>query len=167
MNPGNSGVYRFQDWTWLWSTDPQRDLMATHLQSDDWLNCGGTQGFALSDVQFVTNPQGAHDAVHQLAKAGDIPVLIYRISESPGWSDPAVMCAFLADDWLYRGTHRMVVTDNDLYTSGPGANSFGMSAHGTVYDPSGTPCTYSEQQHGVVLPDGTLKATVENIRIRC
>ena len=166
-NPGNSGVYRFQDWTLLWTTDPQRDLGATHYQSDDWLSCGGTQGFPLSDVQLVTNPQGAHDAVHQLAKAGDIPVLIYRLSDVPGWSNPAVMCAFLADGWLYRGTHRMVLTDNDLFVDGPGANAFGMSAHGTVEDPSGTPCTYTEQQRAVSLPNGEFKTTVENIRVHC
>jgi len=167
MNPGNSGVYRFQDVTWVWTTDPQRDVGATHYRSDDWIACGGTQDFVPSDVQLVTNPQGAHDAIHQLAKAGDIPVVIYRISELPGWSDPDAMCAYLAENWLYRGTHRMLVTDNDLFTSGPGANSFGMSAHGTVYDQSGAPCTYSEKQQAVILPDGSFKTTVENIRIRC
>lgn len=162
-NPGKSGVFRFESVVFVASTDPDRDLLAFHFQADDWIGCGGSSGFEESDVQWVTNPQEAHEAVKSLAQSGETPVFIYWLSDP----EPD-FCKFLAENWLYKGTHSVLVHDNDLFVSGPGANSFGWSAHGTVYDPSGTRCKYSENQNALISPDGEfLGWKNENIRVAC
>lgn len=166
-NPGNSGVVRFEDVTLVFTSDPQRDLIATHYQSDDWTLCGGANGFETAEIQWVTNPRGVFEAIRQLFKIDDAPVLIYRTSEQPGWGDFAAQCAFLADGWLYRGTHRAVANDNDLFGTGPGANSFGWRAHGTVFDHDGNECRYTEIQKAVILPDGEERWIREDIEVDC
>jgi hypothetical protein len=166
-NPGNSGVYRFEDYFFVWTTDPERDLTATHYRSDDWTLCGGAYGFEPAEIQWVTNPRGVAEAVRQLVKDDDAPVLIYQTSAQPGWGDFAAQCEFLANGWLFRGTHRTVANDNDLFLGGPGANSFGWRMHGTVYDHDGNECRYQEIQKGLILPDGEERWIREDILVDC
>ena len=164
-NPGMSGVYRYQDGLWFLGTnDPTTDLLVWHLAAEDWWFCDGTEGPPDFDIQNVTNPQGVHDALVQLAKADDLPIYIYRWSEFANSTLP--WCEKVTDLWLYKGTHRMVYNDNDWNVTGSRGNSYHWNAHGTVYDPDGNEYRYQEQQHCVIRANGSFKCPTENIRIR-
>jgi hypothetical protein len=161
-NPGNSGVFRFEDVLITNSTDPGRDLIAWHIFAENWTGCGGTENFPLADVQTIETPSGA---VHWVGVHSEIPVYIYRLSEWNALGN-AEICDFLANDWLYRGTHTMRATANDVTQAGHGASTFGWSAHGVVEDPAGTVYRYTEQQRAIFdQRTGNAKWMTENIRV--
>ena len=161
-NPGMSGVFRFEDVFVTFTTDPNRDVLAAHFQADDAFFCGGGSFFEFSDLQIVNNQDDVFRAVSQLVNA---PLFLYELSTFPPPGDPDECRAF-AEDWLYQGTHSMVVRDNDLSLGGKGANSFAWQGHGTVYDPSGASHQYSETQTALIGPNFSFFVFInENIRV--
>ena len=162
-NPGNSGVFRFQNVEFVATTDLNRDYYAIHFQADDWSVCGGASDPLASDVQWVTNMEDVVRAITQLV---DAPLFIYRLSDL---FDPDLdLCSWLEEDWLYQGTHTVKSHDNDFFNSGPGANSWGWSGQGRVYDQAGTKCQYHEHQNAVVSPDDQILSWKnEDIWVNC
>lgn len=161
-SPGNSGVYRFQDVFVVVTTDPARDVFAVHAQADDLSLCGGDSGFELSDIQFVENQE---TVIRMLLKLDDAPIFLYRLSDQ----EPD-FCRFLTENWVYQGTHSLVQTDNNLdaFLNNTGANSFGWSARGTVYDRDGNRCRYHEHQNAVWSPDRSFfEWKNEDITVNC
>ena len=167
-NPGASIVFRFDNigGNFLLTTDGE--LFVRHFQSDDIFFCGGSQGFpnwTFNDVwQFFPEFPAVF---RELAKSGEIPVFIYP--PFPGGD----FCDFLANDWLYKGTHTLVNPDNNFFWFlGVGdQDSFGWSAHGFVEDPSGNRFRYTEEfriiVHGPCCDpaDFTINVAVANIRV--
>ena len=163
-NPGNSGIVRFNGVAFTFSTAPALDLIAAHFQGDDMslFGCSGGSDPLEADVQWVNNQE---DIVREITKLVDAPIVIARLSESPFPFTPG-FCEFWQEDWIYQGTHTLKSHDNDLFNGGPGANSFGWSGQGTVYDPAGTRYRYTEQQLAVLSPDDqTFRFLTEIIRV--
>lgn len=153
-----SGVFRGQDVFVVFTTDPKRDVVAAHFRADDFLGCGGGSDFELSQFQRVNNQEDVRRVISEMR---DAPIFIYRLSDP----EPD-FCKFLSENWLYQGTHTLATRDNDVFVAGPGANAFGFSGHGTVYDRSGARHRYSESQFALILPDGTFMGFInENIRV--
>jgi hypothetical protein len=112
---------------------------------------------------LVTNPQEVHEALRVLGSAGEIPIVIYRLSDAPA---PEQQCEHLQNNWLYKGTHKIRYNDNDFTLDGPGGNSFSFKAQGIVYDPDGAPYRYTENQHGLYGPDNDFRGwKTEFIRV--
>lgn len=147
-NPGEAGLFRFEGTPLLFSIYPAEDLFIAHFQADDSdVFCGGGTSFALAAIQIVANQETVERRLRALK---DAPVFIYR------WSDPEPdNCVFFTQNWLYKGTHSMVEVDNNLEAglNNTGANAFGLTAAGTVYDPEGTRCSYNEHQKFIWYPD--------------
>jgi hypothetical protein len=163
-SPGNSGVFRFDDGVLIaTTTDPARDLVAYHVFAEDWIGCGGGSGFPLADVQGVETPNGV---IHLVGRYYDIPVYIHRLSDVPVGGTQEEFCDFLANDWLYRGTHDLIYTDSDFLGTANAVASYGWRAHGTVFDPAGEQFHYTEAQRAL-FDTQTFETTwvVENIRV--
>jgi hypothetical protein len=86
-----------------------------------------------------------------LVNSGEIPLYVYRLSEVP----PVIVeelppelllefCAALEEKWLYRGTHHLILHDNNLFGDPTRANAVGVSAVGTVFDQAGEKYAYRE-----------------------
>lgn len=149
-NPGNSLVFKFQNVVFTTTIDPEADLVARHYDAINAPFCDGTD-FPLQDIQWVTDPQHEFEVVRRLVQSdGEIPVVIYRLSEvPPGLPD----CDDLANLWLYRGTHRFRGQDNNLFFDPSHTNSWGWNAQGKVYDRAGDRFHYNEHSRFVIDPD--------------
>lgn len=159
---GGSGVVRIEGTTVVFSTDPARDILALHAQGDDLMFCGGSSGAPIAEIQLVENQE---TFIRRLAQLKDAPIFLYRLSD-PEPDD----CTFFNENWLYKGTHSLVATDNnfDAFLNETGANAFGWKANGTVYDPEGTRCKYHEHQNAVWSPDRTWFSWInEDITVNC
>lgn len=96
-----------------------------------------------------------------LAKAEAIPILIYRLSDP----EPD-LCIFLEENWLYKGTHNFSYRDSDFTLGGPGADAYGWTAQGIVYDRDGALYRYSENQLALIGPNNDFRGWKnENIRV--
>jgi len=154
--PGGSNIFRVQGIPFTFSWDPDRDVLAAHFQADNAPFCGG-EPFALWDLQAVNNQDDVYRTLWQLR---DAPIFIYR------FSDPEPdFCKLLLENWLYQGTHSMSFTDNDFFDAAPGAESFNLMGHGTVFDRDGKRYHYTEHQNGLIAPDGTYRVINEDILI--
>lgn len=61
------------------------------------------------------------------------------------------------------GTGRIVYTDNDVFVFGPGANTFGGTVTGTVYEPNGEPWRFTATMRFLITPKGDFRTLNENI----
>jgi hypothetical protein len=149
--PGSSGVVRFGDQLIIrldYVTD-QGERLVRHYPADDSFEiCGGSQSAPVVAEQFVTDPNFINGVVVVLRRSGEIPVLIYPPDDG---SKP--LCDYLRDDWLFRGTGRLVYNDNNILFDPSRTNAFGWSGAGTVYDRSGNRYRYTEDQLIVVDPE--------------
>ena len=163
-NPGKSGVFRIDGGVLVaGTTDPERDLVAYHFFAEDWVGCGGSSGFALADVQVVETPNGV---THVIGQYHDIPVYIHRLSDLPVGAPMEEFCDFLANDWLYYGTHDLIYTDNDLTGVSNAVASFGWRAHGEVFDRAGEQFHYTENQKALFDTETfEFRYLVEDIRV--
>jgi len=108
----------------------------------DW--CNGARDFDTYDRQFIEVPSGA---VQALFVSADEHVWIYPAAPFD--------CSVLVDlPLLAYGEARLVRTDNDLLGfGGPGADSFGWTATGTLTDAaSGGPVHYTETVRALIKP---------------
>lgn len=159
---GGSGVIRIEGTTVVFSSDPARDILALHAQGDDLSICGGSSGAPVAEIQLVENQE---TFIRRLAQLKDAPIFLYRLSD-PEPDD----CIFFNENWLYKGTHSLVATDNnfDAFLNETGANAFGWRANGTVYDPDGNRCKYHEHQNAVWSPDRLVFTWLnEDITVNC
>ena len=147
-NPGNSGVDRWvgrrQHWTH--TTDPVRDLWAAHYQADDIGFCGGSQNRPAWDMQVVEKGNGGATMNAQMR---DAPVFIYDLGDhNAACADPSPSCCiFLAEDYLYKGTHDATSNDNSWWdTEDQKQNVWQYKAKGIVYDRDGNKYRYREHQ---------------------
>jgi hypothetical protein len=132
-------------------------LTATELS--DFCLTGNTQPH-LVEFMDVTRPTGA---VKELWKGEDDPVLVW-----PFISDD--LCGVLAatpPQWA--GTTDWQGTDNEVFGlgEGPGANSFGFHAHGSVTNlTTGEDLDYQAIVREVVSPTGGFNSAVSDIKLR-
>lgn len=165
-NPGNSGVFRFDTddgiVLFTFTTAPADNLFTTWFDAPNSseFGCGSTPSEP-SAGQFINN---GDDIVKVLSTLQDVPVYVYRFNDFPGF-DPAVLCPFFANEWLYAGQASMINTDNDFFDNGPAVNSFGWTGQGTVCDPAGNTYKYQENQRATIENDGTFNILNENIRV--
>lgn len=174
-DPGNSVVVRTSGgFNFLTSVDPDRGLVARHYQADDAPFCGGGTPFPDWDFQDVSHPSPLKNVIKELAKASDIPLLIY-----PFFDGSKPFCDFLREDWIYRGTHTLINTDNNFFwfTGTGGTNSFGWMSEAFVWDQDGNRYRYNETQRIIVQglccspfidpepEDFTRKVPVEAIKV--
>ena len=164
-HPGNSPVtrgYWDEGCFWCESSDPAGNLYALHYQVDDIFYCGGGSGFAGWDYQGVNNNSGS--LWNQQAKS-DEPVFIYDMAAlfaafDGGNGFPEPFCTFIAEEWLYAGTHDMIAIDKWMANNTSAYSTF--KANGFVYDPDGNRFRYREHQR---WDAGKAVWTHEEIRI--
>lgn len=146
---GNSAVVRGEaSFDFLtWEETGTDDLMAYHIQANDIFFCDGTGGLPVFDFQDVLTPSGTARGIVQLDDGG---VAIYRPLDFFDAFDGGdeEWCRFLAEDWLYIGTHDLRIVGQ--LGAGP---TFGWTGHGDVTDPSGAPFRYSERATYLVLDE--------------
>jgi hypothetical protein len=149
--PGSSGVLRLGDQLLVglvYETNGGVRLVLHFLADDSFEVCGGSQAFPVVAEQFVTDPGLINGVIVALRLSGEVPVLIYPPND--GGKD---LCDYLRNDWLFKGTGRLVYNDNNYSFDPSRANAFGWSGQGTVYDPSGNRYRYTEDQLIVVDPE--------------
>lgn len=147
QNPGNSPIDReFDIWCyWCASTDVVRDLYATHQNPWEYFcNAGPTVQW---DYQKINNGREIVNAQtrNQPLYIFDMSDLFdaYAIGLGGDWDS---FCTFVADEWLFQGTHDMNVTES---WSGEWRKSKGhdqMMGTGVVYDHAANEYEYSEKQ---------------------
>jgi hypothetical protein len=120
--------------------------------------CAGGPQPEVVDALTVTRPT---DAVQLLFKGADISVVVW-----PSGSED--VCGVLAvTPPLAEGTAVWVGTDNSFTGGGPGANSFGSHAQGTVTNPAtGDALSYLAIVRIVISPDGEVRVPVAAIMLR-
>jgi hypothetical protein len=147
-NPGNSGVDRWvgRRHHWTDTTDPDRGLAAAHYQADDIGFCGGSQDRPAWDMQVVEKGNGG---ATQNAQMRDAPIFIYDLGNLNTACDISIVscCTFLADEYLYKGTHDATANDNSWWdTEDQKQNVWQYKAYGVVYDRNGKKYRYREHQ---------------------
>jgi hypothetical protein len=120
--------------------------------------CAGGPQPEVVNALLVTRPT---DAVKLLFKGADISVIVWPFVSQD-------VCGVLAvTPPLAEGTAVWVTTDNSFSGGGPGANSFGSHAQGTVTDlATGDALSYLSIVRGVVSPDGEVRFPVVAIKLR-
>ena len=121
--------------------------------------CAGGPQPEVVDALTVTRPT---DAVKLLFKGPDISVVVWSsLSED-------VCGVLLVTQPLAEGTAVWIGTDNSFDGSGPGANSFGSHAKGTLTNPAtGELLSYLAIVRIVVSPDdGEVRVPVASIKLR-
>lgn len=142
-SPGGSGVLRTDYVLVFWATgDPSQDLLVRHFNAEDLDLCGGATPFPTVEIQWVVGQL----ATQRFAKSDDLPVYVYRYSdvEPPVNNFGTEYCAYLASNWIYRGTSRYLQHDNDYDLSGVRTNAISVDLDGTVFDRAGRQYTYHE-----------------------
>ena len=109
-------------------------------------------------VHDVNGPNGV---LHVLIQTGPLPAVVWPVlSFNPCLDLQGV-------EPLAEGTAQAVYTDNDLFSSGNGAGSFGLTAQGRLTQSgTGVPVKLSAKFRNVFLPDGTIKLPVIDIILR-
>jgi hypothetical protein len=148
-NPGNSGIDRWNGRRFSNNTtDPERGLLAAHYQADNIGFCGGSEDKPAWDMQRVQKGNGGATLNAQLR---DAPVFIYDLGNhvtACTSSPPSESCCiFLADEYLYKGTHDATANDNSWWdTEDQKQNVWQFKFNGIVYDPDGNKYRYREHQ---------------------
>jgi len=141
QNPGNSPIDRsFDEWCyWCATTDLVRDLYATHQNPWEYFCNGGP--LVQWDWQEINNGKQIINA-----QTRGQPLYIFDMSDlfeafAGEWE---AFCTFVADEWLYQGTHDM--NANETWNGDFSKGYTQMMGTGLVYDHAGTPYEYSEKQ---------------------
>jgi len=139
--PGKSPLARshFDDeCLWCESNDPASDLYAIHYEA--WENyCNGAPELTAWDYQ-----ENTHDRQNYNAQARDQALYIYDWSDLFDAFIAGELCPFLADGWLYQGTHDM--NFNGSWSADFSKGHDQMMGTGLVYDHADNPYTYTEKQ---------------------
>jgi len=163
QNPGNSPIDReFDEWCfWCATTDVEKDFYATHQSAWEYFcNAGPTVQW---DYQEINNGRLIINA-----QTRDQPLFIYDMSDffaTYAAGDQEAWCTYLADEWLYEGTHDMTATES---WAGEWIVSEGhqqMIGNGQVHDHAGNQYKYSEKQKWMT-GKGWTGWTHEYIKIR-
>ena len=162
-DPGGSGVVRFTAPIGAINTwDEETGLIARHYSPEDFCEAAETPGW---EFQLVTHPRGVKDAVNAHLKAEEIPVYLYLLSDVPpdfqfppeenlSGLDYQEACEDLRTKWLYRGTHSIMITDNDGFCSRQDPSSLGyVAANAFVEDRDGNLYRYHESARLVAYWD--------------
>lgn len=159
-NPGHSFVLRFDAGVFLYgpggapfflvSEDQAHDLVVRHYNAEDIDFCGGSSPEPSSEAQLVFTP----GAAVYVWKTGVLPVYVYRFSEVPPFTGDITeeFCSDLREKWIYRGTHKLLNHDSDLFFDPTRMDAFGWHAEGIVYDRAGGKYAYQESESAVVDP---------------
>jgi len=123
------------------------------------LGCFG-EGFEEVLHHIVVTPAGP---VKILVKDVEEPFFIYAAS-SIGEVCEAVFAGEVPEP-IATGTARVVLNDNNLFNSGPGANSFGATATGTVYDADGNPWHFNASVRLLNDTKGEFRVLHEDINL--
>jgi hypothetical protein len=161
-------IYRFADRYWVGTTDGV--LFAAHYDAinDHPLCDADAEGALWYDQMKGDINTWVGEAIRYVGQLRDAPVTIYPFVPYPQPWQPlfddngepipenvAVLCDWLDNDWLYRGTHNVTWTDNDItgFDDTPGINSWGWAANGNVMDQIGDGYKYHENQHYLFNPE--------------
>lgn len=161
--PGASGVYRsvFGATLRLDYETSQGTLLVRHYPSDDSFEvCGGSQTLPPIVEQLVTDPDFINGVIVALQQTGDVPVLIYLPYD--GGKD---FCTYLAEDWIYKGTGRLLYHDNNVFFDPSRTNAFGWSGQGMLVDQGGQSYQYNETQFLSVDPGVAIRTIISSLKI--
>jgi hypothetical protein len=154
--PGQSHVVRFgADETWMLSTQSgEAELFTVYGDPTEAFNCGGS-----GNPEFSVQWNEMEYALNILALKKDFTIYVYEFFDV----FPPDFCAFLADDWAYRGT----VSYNEVYhDNGTNGNrSWKWTTNGAVEDQGGNPYSYHELQHLVRDANGFGGWIKEDIKV--
>jgi hypothetical protein len=142
-NPGESGVLRTDFVLVNWETPhPSEGLTVRHFNAEDLDLCGGATPFPTVEIQWVVGQL----ATQRFAKSDDLPVYVYRYPDvvPPFNNFGTEYCAYLASNWIYRGTSRYLQHDNDYDLSGVRTDAISVNLSGTVFDRAGQRYKYDE-----------------------
>ena len=104
---------------------------------------------------------GPHGRLHVLIKSSPLPAAVWSILTLDPCAD------LLGVPPLAEGMAQAVFTDNDNLLTGPGGNSFGLTAQGRMTETStGRAVQLHAKFRNVFLPDGTVKLPVNEIILR-
>jgi len=150
-NPGNSLVFRSNDGIFLSSVDEEHGLVVRHYNTEDIDFCGGGTAAPTAEAQIVFTPRAAI----YTWKTGVLPVYVYLLSEVPPQDVSASFCSDLKTKWIYKGTHTLKNTDNNLFFEPGRTDAFGWRAQGTVLDRQGKAYSYMESLQAAITPVAT------------
>lgn len=145
QNPGNSPIDReFDIWCyWCASTDIVRDLYATHQNPWEYFcNAGPTVQWDFQEIdngRLIINAQTRGQPLY-IFDMSDL-FEAYFIGIGGDWDS---FCTFVADEWLFQGTHDMDA--NESWNADFSKGLTQMMGTGLVYDHAGNPYTYTEKQ---------------------
>jgi hypothetical protein len=131
----------------------------TEAELSDFCLTGNTQPH-LVEFMDVIRPNGT---VKEVWKGEDVPVLVYPFISF----DLCGVLAVTPPQWA--GTTDWQGTDNEVIGlgEGPGANSYGLQAHGSVTNfPTGEDLDYQAVVREVVSPTGGFNSAVSDIKLR-
>jgi hypothetical protein len=162
-SPGNSGLFRFEQFYFEVGIDERSRLVSIHgLQSTVADMCGGLGESHLADHQFKPHNAGE---LNSLIVDRTSPVQILELPAEPG-----DFCEDLSGaPVLYRGTAAFRRLDNNLTSTGlegRRANTWGWTVEGVLDDlVHGGQVRYDEEARFVISPQDEFKVLVSNINI--
>lgn len=164
-NPESSGAVVVRDQVGVFYTLWDGELLVAHVFRNPYAACvpPGTPYDAYPlDRQRVISDDAA-DLIRQLITADEISIKVWH-STTGNWA--AVRCT----PPLAEGVGKLVATDNDALADSPlndrlRANSFGLSAHGTLTAPEGQRYSYSGTYRAVWRPSDQ-RALNEGVRVQ-
>jgi hypothetical protein len=162
--PGNSGLVRSQGTYADLIFDFDSGLLAViGLSSSIADFCGGADAFEPADFQVKPHQLGE---VNSLVKSGEVTIQILAI---PAETQGDFCLDFAGAPVLYQGTGRFVRTDNNFTptgTNGGRANSFGLTATGTLTDlVNGGSVNFSGAYRLLISPDDEFREIFSRVNV--
>lgn len=121
------------------SKDEVARYFVSHYQADDVFFCGGSSFFARWDVQ----ERATGNATRYHSTLTDTPIFIYDWDALIAAAIGGNLCDHVVNDWVYQGTHDMVLNE---VVRPDGSFTAQWSGQGFVYDQDGNRYSYSEHQ---------------------
>ena len=152
---GGLNVFRFGGEFAVGFPDVDDDLFAIAGLPDDpnnFVGCGGTDGFQITDYQLVGLLQ---QAVNALVRNGHSNLNVYQLSTFGGCGSFPIAA----------GVGRVVYTDNDFFVSGTKNRSWGFQMEGTVALASGGKAHLMAHSRGQIQLDGTFRDVLTDIKL--
>ena len=150
LNPGNSGIDRWNGWSWGALVDFDEGLILRLYDALDQVRCGGdTPRQEMWDIQDIwgdsfdpLSPPWEEPFPWDLisvSKIVDVPLTVHPLGHPNPGVDLDGYCEFMQDEVLAVGTGKARVNDNNVFwwTGTGGNNSYGVRVQGTVQDGDG------------------------------
>lgn len=119
---------------------------------DDFVGCGGVEGFQLTNWQFVGLLQGT---VKALVKNVDANLFVFKWSTFVGCGSVPIA----------GGVGQVTYTDSDIFYTGGKEDSWGFQMEGTVTLAGGGKAHLLAHTRLHIQPDGTFRETFTDIKL--